>query len=520
MNPEEQKIYKRLHELGALTDEEKKVYVEKNSVGDSISKTFSNIKQTAKTYKTPLKAAITAGELIGGFTPASPIITGLGEAGTGLLEGKSIPEALRKGAKAGLIDVGLTYTGAKIAKMPSKIAKTAKAIEETGLGKKTYENIGKITKLPGYVVENIHKNPQITEQTPRTAATIGDTLEKAYKAAKEKISKEFEKEIDQFNPLDIVDTSRIPKILRKPSKNLGMVYDPEAIGKQILKEARSQLIDTAALGIEDITKKVMKMNPKTLIFEPVEEKVPGILTKSLEGQPLKLQEARQLNSFAHKISENLIPKEDKAYSSLVKYKKELLNSMDDSVEGIKDVNKNFAARMSKVNQSQAVTHRVNPKTGYLEPKETEIANVSDRLAGAEKLKDVNAKKIQEFSKISQKPFDKIMANNAVATKYQNQVNKGFGLMNSIAAGGGIGGAGLLYGATHAAIPALTALGLGIGGAKLAKPENVKTLLKVAETLPKVGQKIKRTTGVATKLAAAKYAPDFGYQEDNYQAGGY
>ena len=118
-------------------------------------------KEFKRNMQISTEQGINMAEMIGGFTPASPVIMGVEETLRGINRGKSVSESIKTGIKAGGTDLGLMLLGGKVTK---------------GLGW-----LGKIIgkgKIPMAAVEHAIAKPQILDN-PKNLYGVGEDIVKA-----------------------------------------------------------------------------------------------------------------------------------------------------------------------------------------------------------------------------------------------------------------------------------------------------------------------------------------------------
>lgn len=115
--------------------------------------------ELAKRTRGTAEAAITGAEIVGGFTPASPIVMAGGEAVRSLIKGEGLGRAIKTGLTAGAIDAALTYAGGKIVEYLHGKGAGQRLAGKMG-GKKVADAVSLSSGLPSTHISSAWANPE------------------------------------------------------------------------------------------------------------------------------------------------------------------------------------------------------------------------------------------------------------------------------------------------------------------------------------------------------------------------
>jgi hypothetical protein len=157
-----------------------------------------------------LKTAITGAQLIGGMTPFSPAVQGLGTVAKELISGSEIDDALIKGGESAAIDAAFTYAGGKLIQGGSAVARFLLKAANQGVRPE--------------IMKEVFSNPTLLEAPAKTLDQSGSIAYDAIKGIKAEMGALVGQAKDAVRGLRIkVDLNPVRESFQALKKEAGMI---------------------------------------------------------------------------------------------------------------------------------------------------------------------------------------------------------------------------------------------------------------------------------------------------------
>jgi hypothetical protein len=299
------------------------------------------VKETAKGALTALPyaySAIAPNLGIPGIVTA-PLVTGLSEAGVGLLEGETPKEATTRGVKAagGEIVMGGILKAAK-GILPA-LAKTA-------------------TKANKNVIDKVIKEPDLTKVEPKSNADMTDIIQERLDDFRELKNKEYEKAFSKISS----------KILNTPTTKTKKITN-------FLTDPKNKI------DIEEITNVIKNEKPRTYAMDL------SIVDRLLGMQAVTPEEIKEVNSLLGKVlrSQNLDPTDRMHINGL---KKVVFETLSDSAPQIAKMNEKYAKQLAKLDIAEKLEEQTKGVFRVADTKvSTLLTQIGNSLKGKRYTKD-------------------------------------------------------------------------------------------------------------------------------------
>lgn len=384
----------------------------------------------------PATKAAKAGKLAQTFIEAAKnaAITG-GAAGVeSVAEGETPEEAAKK---AGV-------TGATAGTLTLAIPGVAKGLK---FGAKRLTKL--FSDVKGYAIDTAIKNPKIIEGNLPKLVDAGESAKVFLDDHAATVKARFE---------DGLDALRVPS---------GKVITSDKVGKSI-----------KSLGLD---KDLLKSKLQTAANREAIDLSDDLVNRFVNGKKVGFREARKINSLLFDITKG---KETEAIGKgligkLDRLKTALLRSMEDSVPGIKEVNKEFAVEAKRLTE-------LNKIFGDPGKKEAQLRQLAKQIAGEQKNKTAVLRMFEEIPN-SKKVLNDLLES-AAAEEFENLGTPSvFRLMASSSLGGFAGGA-----------PGAV-LGAGATAALSSRP-GLQTLARVGQAAERTGRALTPVSGLVSPVS--------------------
>jgi hypothetical protein len=266
-------------------------YLDDKESADTI-KPMSKAQLMIQKYGTlPIRAA----ETVAGFSPVSPITTGLAEGALAYGNTASLPAALKSGLMAGGTDLALTLGTMGLGKIPA-----VKNVIKEGLS-----NIGGLAGIPKKAYRTILDNPELLQgkfNSKESYAKLGKGLSESVEKAEEVFGGNVGKAklsalknintIDNKNISPILDSIKESKEVFSPKGKLSAIDkgDMNRINEVEKALQKSKSVNDVALIVESLRGDLKYGSARTPTGQQILKKVQGQLLKLL---PDDLKEANK-----------------------------------------------------------------------------------------------------------------------------------------------------------------------------------------------------------------------------------
>tara|TARA_R100000152_G_C6770847_1_gene197160 strand:- start:40 stop:1410 length:1371 start_codon:yes stop_codon:yes gene_type:complete len=226
--------------------------------------------------KDKLKKGITGLQFGLGFTPISPISEFVSETGKALIDDKPIKEALKKGASAAAIDIGLRIAlmglpaGSRKVLPKNLFEKLEKGFITRALGKKALMTT-KAGSIRNEVIDEVVENPDLLKPSKRTIDQLGKDMANSV----QKIQNETGKFIGQLKKEAKATKILVPMddVIKSSDDKLANSLTEDTAGKKALEKAKLYInksnnkdIETGLRNLEEIdnSRDFIKIYDKTV----------------------------------------------------------------------------------------------------------------------------------------------------------------------------------------------------------------------------------------------------------------
>lgn len=438
-----------------------------------------------KDIKEELRNVATLAPYAAGVGTASkvipPVVTGVSEAGLGLLEGQELKDALSRGVISGATEAGIVKGVDELTKGVKKVAdpikKSLPKIKEKALDFLTEF----ATKADKNVLKAVKQKPMLTEIKQRDNLEFADEIKKKYDDLKLKRDLEYEKK------LELIPQSTLNK--QAPTFDFyRYFFDPK--NKIDESEVKSILISK---------------RPRAVLFN--EE----IIDKLFKAQPITIGEIKELNSLFGNVVRNVdLQSEDKRIIGGLK--SQLVNILDQTP--FKDINKEYSKKSAILdsieNNFLKPKIRQNKASGLIGNEQSAQTLILDKIKDLKenvRTKETKEKILQTLDKElglkGKSKLTNILESTAAQRHIEEQIAKEVGLGQSIGPFGLIG----LYKTLTGDPSTLATVGGLFGGKKFIQSESVaKSLIKKTQDMAKqrkrpLSPQIKRPESVLKRVIA-------------------
>ena len=380
-----------------------------------------------KDIKEELRNVATLAPYAAGVGTASkvipPVVTGVSEAGLGLLEGQELKDALSRGVISGATEAGIVKGVDELTKGVKKVAdpikKSLPKIKEKALDFLTEF----ATKADKNVLKAVKQKPMLTEIKQRDNLEFADEIKKKYDDLKLKRDLEYEKK------LELIPKSTLNK--QAPTFDFyRYFFDPK--NKINESEVKSILISK---------------RPRGVLFN--EE----IIDKLFKAQPITIGEIKELNSLFGNVVRNvdLQSEEKRVIGGL---KSQLVNILDQTP--FKDINKEYSKKSAILdsieNNFLKPKIRQNKASGLIGSEESAQTLIKDKIKDLKenvRTKETKEKILQTLDKElglkGKSKLTNILESTAAQRHIDEQISKKEGLGQSLGALGLVGTIGYITG---------------------------------------------------------------------------
>lgn len=295
----------------SLPENEQKDFI--NKIKDDYNVNFGKPKQKEQINldKDKLKKAITAVQTGLGFTPISPISEFVSETGKALIDDKPIREALKKGATASAIDIGLRISlgglpaGARKVLPTDLFEKLDKGFITRALGKKALMTT-KAGSIRNEVIDEVVENPSLLEQSKRTIDQLGEDMATSIKKIENETGKfigQLKKEAKATNILVSMDD-----VIKLSDEKVAKSLSEDIAGKKALNKANTYIKQSDNKDIETVLRNLDEIDNSRDFIKIYDKKLKGETLSSGQREALNLR--REFNNKVLNVIDTVIDNKD------------------------------------------------------------------------------------------------------------------------------------------------------------------------------------------------------------------
>lgn len=346
-----------------------------------------------------------------------------------LAEGDTVGDSLKKGAVEGVSSAAL------LGALNGSVALA------TFTGKNA---VGALSKVRKYAVDAAYKDPSIINEAQPSVVEVGKKMQKNLGTILEEAGNEFDKNLSKLNP------------------GKGSIVSASSVRETI----KNQDLDSSL--IKDALNRVRKLDAKNISDNS--------LSRFLNGGNISFDEARKINKLLFRATNQSTDIVGTGLQGNLKtIKGLLLDSMDDSVKGVREVNKQFAQKASLIKEAQRA---IQDKSGSI--KESNLQSLGRQLVGLRGAKSQEIDTLLKVDKLvpEKDQIAKQLVKSTIADEFVKigQDN----MMSKIRMGSGMG-LGAILGNTLG-VGTIPGAMLGVAGEEvLAHPEVTRSLINIGSS---------------------------------------
>jgi len=295
----------------SLPENEQKDFI--NKIKDDYNVNFGKPEQKEQINldKDKLKKGITAVQTGLGFTPISPISEFVSETGKALIDDKPIREALKKGATASAIDIGLRLSlgglpaGARKVLSKDLFEKLDKGFITRALGKKVFMTT-KAGSIRNEIIDEVVENPSLLEQSKKTIDQLGEDMATSIKKIENETGKfigQLKKEAKATNILVPMDN-----VIKLSDEKVAKSLAEDIAGKKALNKANTYIKKSDKKDIETVLRNLDEIDNSRDFIKIYDKKVKGETLSSGQREALNLR--REFNNKVLNVIDTVIDNKD------------------------------------------------------------------------------------------------------------------------------------------------------------------------------------------------------------------